>query len=60
LISLPGRGGVGSEALVKDAEGNLDLGIEQIGIEGLELLGGAKRLVGDRAEGERRDVRIRA
>ena len=60
LRALPGRSRVGGEALVEDAERNLDLGIGEVGVEGVELLGGAERLVGDRAKGERRDVRVRA
>jgi hypothetical protein len=44
---------------MEDAEGSLELGIAQIGIEGCELIGRAECLVGDGAEGERDDVGAR-
>src|SRR5664280_2594594 len=60
LRALPGRSRVGGEALVEDAERDLDLGIDEVGVEGAELFGGAEGLVGDRTEGEGRDISVRA
>ena len=58
LRPLPRRLGVRREALVEDAERNLDGRVAQVGVERSELVGRAKRLVDDRAKRERCDVEI--
>ena len=58
LRPLPRRLGVRREALVEDAEPNLDGRVAQVGVERSELIGRAKRLVDDRAKRERCDVEI--
>ena len=40
----------------KIPNGTASRGVAEVGVEGRELVGGAERLVGDRAEGERGDV----
>ncbi len=57
LRALPGGRGVGREALVEDAERDLERRVAQVVVEDGELIGRAERLVGDRAERERGDVR---
>ena len=59
LRALPGRAGVGGEALVEDPERDLDRRVAQVGVEVGEVVGRAERLVRDRAEGERGHVRAR-
>ena len=59
LRALPGRCRVRREALVEDSERHRERRIAQVGVEGLELVRGAERLVRDRAERERGDVRAR-
>ena len=58
LRPLPRRLGIRREALVEDAEPNLDGRVAQVGIERSELIGRAQRLVDDRAKRERRDVEV--
>src|SRR5205823_12185484 len=58
LRALPRRRRVGREALVEDAEGDLERGIAEISVERGELVGRAQRLVDDGAERERGDVRL--
>jgi hypothetical protein len=57
LRALPRRRGVRGEPLVKDPERDGEVGVAQVGVEAVELVGRAQGLVGDRPEGERRDVR---
>ena len=57
LRALPRGRRVRREALVEDREGNLERLVAQVRVEGVELVGRAERLVGDRAKRERRDVR---
>ena len=45
--------------MVEDPEGRRHRRVAEVGVEGRELVGGAERLVGDRAEGERGDVEAR-
>ena len=59
LRALPGRPGVGGEALVEDPERHLDRRVAQVGVEVGQVVGRAERLVRDRAEGERGHVRAR-
>ena len=56
LRALPARLRVRREPLVEDRERDRQRRILEIGVEARELPGGAQRLVGDGAEGERRDV----
>ena len=58
LRSLPGRLGIRREALVEDAERNLEGRVAQVGVERSELIGRAERLVDNRAERERGDVEV--
>ena len=58
LRSLPGRLGIRREALVEDAERNLEGRVAQVGVERSELVGGAERLVDNRAKRERGDVEV--
>src|SRR5439155_26608959 len=58
LRPLPRRLGVRREAMVENAEGNLEARVTQVGVKRSELVGSAERLVDDRAEGERGDVEV--
>src|SRR4029450_6694973 len=58
LRALPRGRRVRREALVEDPERDLELPVAQGGGEGVELVGGAERLVDDRPERERRDVQV--
>ena len=56
LCPLPGGRRVRREALVEDAERDLEIGPLQVEVERAELVRRAERLVGDGLEGERGDV----
>src|SRR5205085_827422 len=56
LRPFPGWSSVRREALVEDRERDGERGIAQVAVEVAELVGGAKGLVGDGAERERRNV----
>ena len=60
LRPLPRGLGIGREALVEDPERHLEPRIAQIRIEGVELVGGAERLVDDGSEGKGGGVDIGA
>jgi hypothetical protein len=56
LCPFPRRLGVRREALMEDPERHGEVGITEIRVEGRELVSGAERFVGHRAEREGRDV----
>src|SRR3990172_9659259 len=57
LRPLPRGCRVRREALVEDAERKRERRLAQVGVEVCELVGCAERLVGDRSERQRGDVR---
>ena len=58
LRQLPLREGVGRIALMEDREARDEALVEQVGIEGRQMLGEEHALVDDRAAGQRADVEL--
>ena len=58
LGQLPLREGVGRIALMEDREARGEALVQQVGIEGRQMLGQEHALVDDRAAGERADVEL--